>query len=81
MILNDKDKKEKFEIDLFNPNYKISSSLEKNYICIKYKMALFLSNLKNPRNGMNEFHFILKFKDKSKYICNEIKKITFNIDI
>ena len=81
LILNGKEKQEKFEIDLFNPDCKISSSLEKNYICIKYKMALFLSNFRNPRNGMNEFHFILEFKDKSLYKYNEIKKIIFNIDI
>jgi hypothetical protein len=81
LILNGKEKQEKFEIDLFNHDCKISSSLEKNYICIKYKMALFLSNFRNPRNGMNEFHFILEFKDKSLYKYNEIKKIIFNIDI
>jgi hypothetical protein len=81
LILNDKDKKEKFEIDLFNPDCKISSSLEKNYICIKYKKALFLSNFKNPRDGMNEFSFYLEFKDKIGYNFNEIKSIIFNIDI
>ena len=81
LILNSGDKKEKFEIDLFNPDCKISSSLEKNYICIKYKKALFLSNYKNPRDGINEFCFILEFKDKTKYKYNEIKKIIFNIDI
>ena len=81
LILNDKEKKEIFKIDLFNPDCKISSSLEKNYICIKCKMTLFLSNYRNPRNGMNEFHFIIEFKDKSLYKYNEIKKIIFNIDI
>ena len=81
LILNDKEKKEIFKIDLFNPDCKISSSLEKNYICIKCKMTLFLSNYRNPRNGMKEFHFIIEFKDKLLYKYNEIKKIIFNIDI
>ena len=70
-----------FEIDLFNSNLTISSSLEKDYISLKYKGSLFLSNYKNPRDGINEFTFYLEFKDKSKYKQNEIKKITFNIDI
>ena len=81
LILNDKLKQEKYDIDLFNPDCKISSSKEKDYICIKYKTALFLSNIQNPRDGMNEFHFFLEFKDKSTYQINEIKKIIFSIDI
>ena len=81
LILNDKLKQEKYDIDLFNPDCKISSSKEKDYICIKYKTALFLSNILNPRDGMNEFHFFLEFKDKSTYQINEIKKIIFSIDI
>ena len=70
-----------FEIDLFNSNCSISSSLEKDYISLKYKGSLFLSNYKNPKDGINEFSFYLEFKDKSKFKNNEIKKITFNIDI
>ena len=70
-----------FEIDLFNSNLSISSSLEKDYISLKYKGSLFLSNYKNPKDGINEFSFYLEFKDKSKFKQNEIKKITFNIDI
>ena len=70
-----------FEIDLFNSNLSISSSLEKDYISLKYKGSLFLSNYKNPKDGINEFTFYLEFKDKSKFKQNEIKKITFNIDI
>ena len=70
-----------FEIDFFNSNCSISSSLEKDYISLKYKGSLFLSNYKNPKDGINEFSFYLKFKDKSKFKNNEIKKITFNIDI
>ena len=81
LILNDELKQEKYDIDLFNPDCKISSSKEKDYICIKYKTALFLSNIQNPRDGMNEFHFFLEFKDKSTYQINEIKKIIFSIDI
>ena len=81
LILNNKLKEEKYDIDLFNPDCKISSSKEKDYICIKYKSALFLSNIQNPRDGMNEFHFFLEFKDKSTYQINEIKKIIFSIDI
>ena len=85
IILNDKnkdkDKQEKFDIDLFNPDCKVSSSLEKDYICIKYKTPLFLSSLRSPRDGINEFYFILEFKEKTQYKYNEIKKIIFNIDI
>ena len=77
----DKDKQEKFDIDLFNPDCKVSSSLEKDYICIKYKTPLFLSSLRSPRDGINEFYFILEFKEKTQYKYNEIKKIIFNIDI
>ena len=85
IILNDKnkdkDKQERFDIDLFNPDCKVSSSLEKDYICIKYKTPLFLSSLRSPRDGINEFYFILEFKEKTQYKYNEIKKIIFNIDI
>ena len=70
-----------YQIDFFNSNCTISSSLEKDYISIKYKGTLFLSNFRNPRDGINEFLFILKFKDKSIYKYNEIKRINFNIDI
>ena len=80
-ILNDKNKHEKFEVDLFKPDCTISSSIEKDYITIKYKYALFLSNIRKPRDGIYEFNFILEFKDKSLYKFNEIKKIIFNIDI
>ena len=79
-IISNKDM-QTFEIDLFNSNLSISSSLEKDYISLKYKGSLFLSNYKNPKDGINEFSFYLEFKDKSKFKQNEIKKITFNIDI
>ena len=79
-IISNKDM-QTFEIDLFNSNLSISSSLEKDYISLKYKGSLFLSNYKNPKDGINEFTFYLEFKDKSKFKQNEIKKITFNIDI
>ena len=72
---------QQYQIDFFNSNCTISSSLEKDYISIKYKGTLFLSNYRNPRDGINEFLFILKFKDKSIYKYNEIKTINFNIDI
>ena len=81
IILKDKNKQEKFEIDLFQSDSKISSSLEKDYICLKYKTSLFLSNLKNPRDGINELIFILEFREKSQYKFNEAKKLIFNIDI
>ena len=72
---------QKFEIDLFSSNCTVSSSMEKDYISIKYKGSLFLSSYKNPRDGINEFLFYLEFKDKSQYKQNEIKLINFNIDI
>ena len=72
---------QKFEIDLFSSNCTVSSSMEKDYISIKYKGSLFLSSYKNPRDGINEFLFYLEFKDKSQYKQNEIKTINFNIDI
>ena len=81
IILNDKNKQEKFEIDLFQSDSKISSSLEKDYICLKYKTTLFLSNFKCPRDGINELFFILEFKEKSEFKYNEVRKIVFNIDI
>ena len=81
IILNDKNKQEKFEIDLFQSDSKISSSLEKDYICLKYKTTLFLSNFKCPRDGINELFFILEFKEKSEFKYNEARKIVFNIDI
>ena len=81
ILFNNKNVIQQFDIDLFNTNCTISSSLEKDYISIKYKGALFLSNFKNPIDGINEFLFYLEFKDKSKFKNNEIKKINFNIDI
>ena len=81
ILLKNKTENQKFEIDLFNPNCSVSSSLEKDYISIKYKGSLFLSNYRNPRDGINEFLFHLEFKDKSSFKNNEIKKIIFNIDI
>ena len=81
ILFNNKNNIEQFEIDLFNSNCNISSSLEKDYISIKYKGALFLSSFRNPRDGINEFLFYLEFKDKSKFKYNEIKRINFNIDI
>ena len=81
ILLKNKTENQKFEIDLFNPNCLVSSSLEKDYISIKYKGSLFLSNYRNPRDGINEFLFHLEFKDKSSFKNNEIKKIIFNIDI
>ena len=81
ILFNNQNIIQQFEIDLFNSNCTISSSLEKDYISIKYKGALFLSNFKNPKDGINEFLFYLEFKDKSKFKYNEIKKINFNIDI
>ena len=81
IMLIDKDKQNKYDIDLFNPDCKISSSLEKDYICIKYKTPLFLSSIKNQRDGINEFYFMLEFKENANYKYNEIKKIIFNIDI
>ena len=72
---------QKFEIDFFSSNCTVSSSMEKDYISIKYKGSLFLSSYKNPRDGINEFLFYLEFKDKSQYKQNEIKTINFNIDI
>ena len=72
---------QKFEIDLFSSNCTVSSSMEKDYISIKYKGSLFLSSYKNPRDGINEFLFYLEFKNKSQYKQNEIKTINFNIDI
>ena len=81
ILFNNKNVIQQFDIDLFNTNCTISSSLEKDYISIKYKGALFLSSFKNPIDGINEFLFYLEFKDKSKFKQNEIKKITFNIDI
>ena len=81
ILFNNQNIVQQFEIDLFNSNCTISSSLEKDYISIKYKGALFLSNFKNPKDGINEFLFYLEFKDKSKFKYNEIKKINFNIDI
>ena len=80
-LLNDNNKLQKYEADLFKPECTISSSIEKDYITIKYKSPLFLTNLRNPRNGINEFLFILDFKDKSSYSCNNIRKIIFSIDI
>ena len=81
ILFNNKNVIQQFDIDLFNTNCTISSSLEKDYISIKYKGALFLSNFKNPIDGINEFLFYLEFKDKYKFKNNEIKKINFNIDI
>ena len=81
ILFNNKNVIQQFDIDLFNTNCTISSSLEKDYISIKYKGALFLSNFKNPIDGINEFLFYLEFKDKSRFKNNEIKKINFNIDI
>ena len=81
ILSNNKTDNKKFEIDFFNSNCSVSSSLEKDYISIKYKDSLYLSNYKNPRDGINEFSFYLEFKDKSNYKYNEIKKIIFNIDI
>ena len=81
ILSNNKIDNKKFEIDFFNSNCSVSSSLEKDYISIKYKGSLFLSNYRNPRDGINEFSFYLEFKDKSSYKYNEIKKIIFNIDI
>ena len=81
ILFNNKNVIQQFDIDLFNTNCTISSSLEKDYISIKYKGALFLSNFKNPIDGINEFLFYLEFKDKSGFKNNEIKKINFNIDI
>ena len=81
ILSNNKNDNQKFEIDFFNSNCSVSSSLEKDYISIKYKGSLFLSNYRNPREGINEFSFYLEFKDKSNYKYNEIKKIIFNIDI
>ena len=81
ILFNNKNVIQQFDIDLFNTNCTISSSLEKDYISIKYKGALFLSNFKNPIDGINEFLFYLEFKDKSKYKKKEKKKINFNIDI
>ena len=78
ILFNNKNVIQQFDIDLFNTNCTISSSLEKDYISIKYKGALFLSNFKNPIDGINEFLFYLEFKDKSKFKNNEIKKINFN---
>ena len=72
---------QKFEIDFFSSNCTVSSSMEKDYISIKYKGSLFLSSYKNPRDGIKEFLFYLEFKDKSQYKQNEIKTINFNIDI
>ena len=77
ILFNNKNNREQFEIDLFNSNCNISSSLEKDYISIKYKGALFLSSFRNPRDGINEFLFYLEFKDKSKFKYNEIKRINF----
>ena len=81
ILFNNQNIIQQFEIDLFNSNCTISSSMEKDYISIKYKGALFLSSFRNPRDGINEFLFYLEFKDKSKFKYNEIKKINFNIDI
>jgi hypothetical protein len=81
IVLIDKDKQNKYDIDLFNPDCKISSSIEKDYISIKCKTPLFLSSIRNQRDGINEFYFMLEFKDNSQYKYNEIKKIIFNIDI
>jgi hypothetical protein len=80
-LLNDNNKLQKYEADLFKPECTISSSIEKDYITIKYKSPLFLTSIRNPRNGINEFLFILDFKDKSSYSCNNIRKIIFSIDI
>lgn len=80
-LLNDKNKLQKYEADLFKPECNISSSFEKDYITIKYKSPLFLTNIRNPRSGINEFLFVLEFKDKSTYFCNDIRKIIFSIDI
>jgi hypothetical protein len=80
-LLNDNNKFQKYEADLFKPECTISSSIEKDYITIKYKSPLFLTNIRNPRNGINEFLFILDFKDKSSYSCNNIRNIIFSIDI
>ena len=81
ILSNNKIDNKKFEIDFFNSNCSVSSSLEKDYVSIKYKDSLYLSSYKNPKDGINEFSFYLEFKDKSNYKYNEIKKITFNIDI
>ena len=81
ILCNNKNDNQKFEINLFDSNCSISFSLEKDYISIKYKGSLFLSNYKNPREGINEFLFYLEFKDKSKFKYNIIKTIFFNIDI
>ena len=81
ILSNNKNDNQKFEINLFDSNCSISFSLEKDYISIKYKGSLFLSNYKNPREGINEFLFYLEFKDKSKFKYNIIKTIFFNIDI
>ena len=81
ILSKNKNEIQKFEIDFFSSNCTVSSSMEKDYISIKYKGSLFLSSYKNPRDGINEFLFYLEFKDKSQYKQNEIKTINFNIDI
>ena len=73
--------KQIFNIDLFNSNCSVSSSLDKDYISLKYKGAMFLSNFSHPKDGLNEFCFYLEFKDKYKYKNNDIRKLIFNIDI
>lgn len=72
----------KFDVNLFGKDFKITLSKETDYVSIKGKYALFLSNIQKPKKGMQEILFILEFKDGEEQDRNNImKKLTFYADI